>query len=95
LIQRINNRWNIAFRPAFDSRDFGVQNFNTTFTFDTASEKVTTSWNQLQVQYQGNKHIVDYKGELVYFCCNDCKIKFDQDPEKYMKKDRPIVSTGI
>jgi iron complex outermembrane receptor protein len=58
LKQWLNDRWNIAFRSAFDSRDFGAQNFYTTFSFDTASEKVTTSWNQLQAQYQANKHIV-------------------------------------
>jgi xanthine dehydrogenase accessory factor len=34
------------------------------------------------------KHIVDYKGELVYFCCDGCKVKFDADPEKYMKKEK-------
>ena len=29
------------------------------------------------------KHIVMYKGQSVYFCCDGCKIKFDADPEKY------------
>jgi len=32
------------------------------------------------------KHIVEYKGEKVYFCCDGCKVKFDAEPEKYMKK---------
>ena len=32
------------------------------------------------------KHIVDYNGEKVYFCCDGCKVKFDAEPEKYMKK---------
>lgn len=58
LKQWINDRWNIALRSAFDSRDFGAQNFYTTFSSDTASEKVTSSWNQIQAQYQNNKHIV-------------------------------------
>ena len=35
------------------------------------------------------KHIIEYKGEKVYFCCDGCKIKFEQEPEKYMKK--PVV----
>jgi YHS domain-containing protein len=26
---------------------------------------------------------VEYKGKKVYFCCNDCKGKFEADPEKY------------
>lgn len=30
------------------------------------------------------KHVVEYKGETVYFCCDGCKVKFDAEPEKYM-----------
>jgi xanthine dehydrogenase accessory factor len=30
------------------------------------------------------KHIVEYKGEKVYFCCDGCKVKFDGEPEKYI-----------
>ena len=33
------------------------------------------------------KHIIEYKNEKVYFCCDGCKVKFEQDPEKYMNKD--------
>lgn len=32
------------------------------------------------------KHIIEYHGEKVYFCCDGCKIKFEQEPEKYMNK---------
>jgi xanthine dehydrogenase accessory factor len=32
------------------------------------------------------KHVIDYKGDLVYFCCDGCKESFEKDPEKYMKK---------
>ncbi|MBS1632942.1 MAG: TonB-dependent receptor [Bacteroidetes bacterium] len=56
--QRITEKWNIAIRSSYDSRDFGAQNFYTTFVSDTASEQVTTSWNQLQVQYKSGKHII-------------------------------------
>ena len=27
----------------------------------------------------------EYKGKTYYFCCEDCKAKFDKDPEKYVK----------
>ena len=27
---------------------------------------------------------VEYKGKKVYFCCPDCKGKFEADPEKYI-----------
>jgi len=32
------------------------------------------------------KHIIEYKGEKVYFCCDGCKVKFEADPAKYMAK---------
>ncbi|PKL37486.1 MAG: hypothetical protein CVV44_14140 [Spirochaetae bacterium HGW-Spirochaetae-1] len=31
---------------------------------------------------------VDYKGNRVYFCCQDCMQNFNKDPEKYMKELR-------
>jgi YHS domain-containing protein len=35
----------------------------------------------------GNKEIFsEYKGQKVYFCCNDCKAAFDKDPAKYEAK---------
>ena len=30
------------------------------------------------------KIFTEYKGKKVYFCCNDCKVKFEADPEKYV-----------
>jgi xanthine dehydrogenase accessory factor len=30
------------------------------------------------------KHILEYKGDKIYFCCDGCKTKFEEDPEKYM-----------
>ncbi|GAB2665184.1 XdhC/CoxI family protein [Flavihumibacter cheonanensis] len=38
------------------------------------------------VDVNSPKHVVDYKGEKVYFCCDGCKVKFEQNPEKYMEK---------
>ena len=29
---------------------------------------------------------VEYKGKKVYFCCPECKGKFEADPEKYISK---------
>ncbi len=29
---------------------------------------------------------VEYKGKKVYFCCADCKAKFEAEPEKYIAK---------
>jgi xanthine dehydrogenase accessory factor len=33
------------------------------------------------------KHIIEYQGEKVYFCCDGCKVKFEAEPGKYMTKD--------
>lgn len=29
---------------------------------------------------------VEYKGKKVYFCCPECKAKFEAEPEKYIAK---------
>ena len=31
------------------------------------------------------KHIVNHKGHKIYFCCDGCKISYDQEPERYIK----------
>ena len=31
------------------------------------------------------KHVLDYHGEKVYFCCDGCKVSFEKEPEKYMQ----------
>lgn len=31
------------------------------------------------------KHVMQYGEETVYFCCDGCKIKFEKDPDKYMR----------
>lgn len=33
------------------------------------------------------KHIVDYKDEKVYFCCDGCKVSFEKNPQQYMNKE--------
>jgi xanthine dehydrogenase accessory factor len=30
------------------------------------------------------KYTIERDGQMVYFCCDGCKIKFDEDPDKYM-----------
>ncbi|MBZ5858332.1 XdhC family protein [Flavihumibacter profundi] len=38
------------------------------------------------VDINNPKHIIEYQGEKVYFCCDGCKTKFELEPEKYMHK---------
>lgn len=49
---RLPKNWQLSLRSTLDIRDFAAQNFYTTFASDTATEKVTTSWNQLQLKQQ-------------------------------------------
>ncbi|OIR12883.1 vitamin B12 transporter BtuB precursor [mine drainage metagenome] len=52
--QKINN-WNIGFRSSYDYRKFAAQNYYTSYTSDTAQEKVKTFWNQFDLNYQKQK----------------------------------------
>lgn len=36
-------------------------------------------------------HTISVAGETLYFCCNGCKIKFDDHPEKYLEIARNLV----
>jgi xanthine dehydrogenase accessory factor len=38
------------------------------------------------IDIKNPKHIIDYNGEMVYFCCDGCKVKFEENPKKYMEK---------
>jgi xanthine dehydrogenase accessory factor len=40
------------------------------------------------IDIKNPKHVINYKGEPVYFCCDGCKIKFEAEPEKYMNKEK-------
>jgi xanthine dehydrogenase accessory factor len=37
------------------------------------------------VDMNNPKHVVQYKDEKVYFCCDGCKVKFEKDPAKYIR----------
>ena len=51
-----NEKWQLSLRSTYDNRRFAAQNFYTNFTSDTAEEKVTTSWNQLQLTHLSLKN---------------------------------------
>ena len=40
---------------------------------------------QVPVSKKNPKHVIEYKGERVYFCCDGCKVSFEKDPAKYIK----------
>lgn len=35
----------------------------------------------------------EYNGKTYYFCCDECKTKFDGNPEKYLHKKAKIAKT--
>ncbi len=40
---------------------------------------------QVPVSKKNPKHIIEYAGEKVYFCCDGCKVSFEKEPGKYIK----------
>jgi xanthine dehydrogenase accessory factor len=40
----------------------------------------------IPVQKSSAKHVLEYEGEKVYFCCDGCKVSFEKNPEQYMVK---------
>ncbi|MFZ9046816.1 MAG: XdhC family protein [Cyclobacteriaceae bacterium] len=39
---------------------------------------------KIPVQKSTAKHVLDYEGEKVYFCCDGCKESFEKEPATYM-----------
>ncbi len=37
----------------------------------------------IPVEKSTAKHVIEYKGESYYFCCDGCKVSFEKEPEKY------------
>jgi xanthine dehydrogenase accessory factor len=44
------------------------------------------------VQKSTAKHVIEYKGKNVYFCCDGCKVTFEKDPEKYASKLEAVAT---
>ena len=38
---------------------------------------------------------VEYKKQLIGFCCADCVAKFEGDPEKYIKKVKEFKKSSV
>ena len=39
---------------------------------------------KVPVQKSTAKHVLEYEGEKVYFCCDGCKVSFEKEPAVYM-----------
>lgn len=51
----LNNKWKAMLQTSYDDRDFAAQNFYTTFTSDTAVERVRTFWSHAKLKREANK----------------------------------------
>ncbi len=59
ISRHLSDKWQVAVRASYDRRDFGAQNFYTTFVSDTASEKVTSVWTQARLSYTAARHKIN------------------------------------
>ncbi|MBY0478424.1 MAG: TonB-dependent receptor [Chitinophagaceae bacterium] len=60
--QYINDKISIAYRGAYDDRNFNAQNFYTNILTDSATERVITRWHHLNFTYQHKKHRFSFDG---------------------------------
>ncbi len=56
---------------------------------DPAGEKFAEDYYinpvcNVPVSKKNPKHVVEYEGEKVYFCCDGCKVSFEAEPSKYI-----------
>lgn len=61
----------------------------TTTPTPTAVEAVATDYYinpvcGVPVDTAHPKHVVEHRGEKVYFCCDGCKVKFEKEPDAYV-----------
>jgi xanthine dehydrogenase accessory factor len=59
----------------------------------SAEEKFTEEYYinpvcQVPVSKSNPKHVLEYRGEKVYFCCDGCKSSFEKNPSQYIKPSK-------
>ncbi len=59
---QVTDHLHVAYRAAFDQRDFAAQNFYTVFASDTATEKVSGWWHQLEVGRKKGTSAITFRG---------------------------------
>ncbi len=81
----LKNNWRLSLRSSNDKRSFAAQNFYTTFKSDTATEKVSTQWNQGQLKQIKNNHSqqidVLYKQTNDHFVYNASTVANDNNSD--------------
>ena len=59
---QLTDHLHVAYRASFDQRDFAAQNFYTVFASDTATEKVSGWWHQLEVGRKKGTSSITFRG---------------------------------
>ena len=63
--------------------------------FDGDGKAVTNKKCPVMQTDVSEKQRIEYKGQYVYFCCENCKATFEKDPEKYIanlsKEDQEAI----
>lgn len=67
-----------------EARSF--HNFREERTLEQKPQLYTNPVCGIPVDMATAKHVLEYQGEKVYFCCDGCKVKFEEEPERYMQK---------
>lgn len=62
------------------------------FTQQANEETVTCAVSGEVMKKSEAKATLEYQGKTYYFCCEGCKEKFAQEPEKYIQKKAEIKS---
>ncbi|WP_168794054.1 XdhC family protein [Paraburkholderia aromaticivorans] len=53
-------------------------------SIDAPAARYTNPVCGMAVEIASARHVLDYGGERVYFCCDGCKLEFERAPDKYL-----------
>ncbi len=75
------------FVVAITSLAYAAEDHDHDAVADTEQTQITNIYCPVMSDMQTNPEIfTDYKGKMVYFCCNNCKAAFGREPEKYLDR---------
>jgi xanthine dehydrogenase accessory factor len=45
----------------------------------------------MTVDIASARHVVEFGGQRVYFCCDGCKVEFERSPGKYVTTEPQVI----
>lgn len=67
------------------AKDTAIENVSTPAEDKFAEDYYINPVCNVPVSKKNPKHIVEFQGENVYFCCDGCKLSFEKEPSSYIK----------